>query len=101
MNSPKQERLEKGVLRVFNYQISDGYRMGKKHGELFITDWTVDRDNISSIIEDISRHVKSTWSIACLETYDYKVTVRFINKEDADWFEQGKWNNEFERKLLL
>ena len=91
--------MEKGQLNVYNYQQSDAYRLGKKHGELFVTDWSV--DNISNIIEDISKHVKSTWSIACLKTYDYKVTVRFIDKEDADWFEEGKWNNKFERKLLL
>ena len=91
--------MEKGQISVYYYQQSDEYRLGKKHGELFVTDWSV--DNISNIIEDIGKHVKSTWSIACLKTYDYKVTVRFIDKEDADWFEEGKWNNKFERKLLL
>ena len=99
-NLRQKESLQKGDLKVFNYQDSDAYRLGKKHGEVFITDWTID-NNISNIIEDISKHVKSTWSIACLKTYDYKVTVRFIDKEDADWFEDSEWNNKFERKLLL
>tara|TARA_R100000008_G_C3585391_1_gene171843 strand:- start:1913 stop:2212 length:300 start_codon:yes stop_codon:yes gene_type:complete len=99
MNSPKQERLEKGVLRVFNYQISDGYRMGKKHGELFITDWSI--DDTEKIIQYISTNAKGTWSIACVENYNFKVTVRFIEAEDAKWFEQSELNNNFEREMLL
>ncbi len=93
--------MEKGQINVYNYQQSDAYRLGKKHGELFITDWSVDRTDISGIIKDIQKHVKSTWSVACVKNYNYKVTVRFIDIEDADWFEASEWNNEFERKLLL
>ena len=93
--------MNKDTLCVYNYQISEEYRLGKKHGELFTTNWSVDRTDISSIIEDIQIHVKDTWSIACLRTYDHKVTLRFINKEDADWFEASEWNNDFERTFLL
>ena len=48
-NLRQKESLQKGDLKVFNYQDSDAYRLGKKHGEVFITDWTID-NNISNII---------------------------------------------------
>ena len=42
----------------------------------------------------------TTWSVACLEEYDYKVTFRFISPSDADYF-QSKYCSECERKVLL
>ena len=88
-------------IQVFNYEQSDEYRLGKKHGEVFTTNWPVDWTDIPSIIEDIQIHVKDTWSIACLKAYDHKVTIRFIDKQDADWFEASEWNDDFERKYLI
>jgi hypothetical protein len=93
--------LRKGETRVFRLCDNDGYFLGKKHGEIFITNWTVDYNKISSIIEDIDHHASDTWSIACLKDYGFKVTVRFLDKEDADWFENTKWGENCERKLLL
>ena len=93
--------LRKGEIRVFRLCDNDGYFLGKTHGEIFITNWTVDYNKISSIIEDIDHHASDTWSIACLKDYGFKVTVRFLDKEDADWFENTKWGENCERKLLL
>jgi hypothetical protein len=90
-----------GTKQVYNYEQTDEYRLGKRHGEIFITNWAVDQTDISGIIEDINEHVKNTWSIACVEKYDYKVTIRFMKKKDANWFEASEWNNDFERKILL
>ena len=93
--------LRKGEIRVFRLCDNDGYFLGKTHGEIFITNWTVDYNKISSIIEDIDHHASDTWSIACLKDYGFKVTVRFLDKEDADWFENTEWGENCERKLLL
>lgn len=93
--------LRKGETRIFRLCDNDGYFLGKTHGEIFITNWTVDYNKISSIIEDIDHHASDTWSIACLKDYGFKVTVRFLDKEDADWFENTEWGENCERKLLL
>jgi len=93
--------LRKGETRIFRLCDNADYFLGKTHGEVFITNWTVDYNKISSIIEDIDHHASDTWSIACLKDYGFKVTVRFLDKEDADWFENTEWGENCERKLLL
>ena len=101
MNELKNgQLLTRGSKQVYNMQESD-YMLGREHGEIFITDWSVDRTNISGIIRSIYKHAKSTWSIACVEEYDFRVTVRFLDKKDADWFEDSDYNRNFERKYLV
>ena len=93
-------KLKRGDKVIFRYEQSTAYYLRKTHGEIFTTDWSVDYEPLSSIIEDMQGRTTTTWSVACLEEYDYKVTFRFIGQSDADYF-QSKYCSECERKVLL
>lgn len=73
--------------KVFNITATDHYLMSKGKGTIVETTFKTEVD-VEDMVAWCKENVKTTWSYAKLEEYNYLITFRFFDSKAGELFKQ-------------